>query len=454
MYLYTLGHLHIVHFSLLFIQPFIDGVKLIGIVYLALFYGYLDCTLVDVNQLEPSAFMEKISWINWIWPNNIKVNRDVVFDTSEMIRKAGYPVETHVTTTEDGYLLTLHRIPGDNGSLPVLLQHGFFCTSAVWVILGKGKGLAYVLADHGYDVWLGNFRGNTYSRAHITLSPSNSTFWDFSLNELGIYDLPAMITYITNMRSQPLHTFIGHSMGATCSYIMATERPEIARMVKAMISLAPTVFVNYITSPLQYLVFLKDYKMIMRFFFHEILLSNFVRSFLTFGCDQKIIKDICSDVMFIMWGYDREQFDYLLLPLIVGHFPAGNSFNTLVHYAQIFQSGKFRHYDYGRAKNILIYNSMEPPEYNLANITIPTALFYGPGDLLDNIMDAERLYRELPNVVDIYEVPWRKFNHADFLWAKDAPKLVYERVLKIMRRENSNNVTSIIKIKDVMNVTC
>ncbi|GAB1867626.1 Lipase [Camponotus japonicus] len=424
-----------------------DSVKLIGTVYLVLFCCYLS-TLINVNQLEPSAFMEKISWINWIWPNNINVNRDVVFDTSEMIRKAGYPVETHVTTTEDGYLLTLHRIPGDNGSLPVLLQHGFLGTSAVWVILGKGKGLAYVLADHGYDVWLGNFRGNTYSRAHITLSPSNSTFWDFSLNELGIYDLPAMITYITNMRSQPLHTFIGNSMGSTCSYIMATERPEIAQMVKVMISLAPTVFFNHMTSPLQYLVFLKDYKMIMRFFFHEFLLSNFVRSFLIYGGDQNIIKDICANVMFATWGYDREQFDYHLLPLIMSHFPAGGSFDTMVHYAQILQSGKFRQYDYGRAKNILIYNSIEPPEYNLTNITIPIALFYGPGDLLDNIMHIRRLYHLLPNVVDIYQVPWRYFNHADFIWAKDAPKLVYERVLKIMRIENSNNVTSIINIKD------
>lgn len=66
------------------------------------------------------------------------------FFQSEMIKKAGYPVETHVTTTEDGYILTLHRIPGGNGSLPVLLQHGFFCSSAVWVILGKGKGLGTI----------------------------------------------------------------------------------------------------------------------------------------------------------------------------------------------------------------------------------------------------------------------------------------------------------------------
>ncbi|XP_025265054.1 lipase 3-like [Camponotus floridanus] len=208
------------------------------------------------------------------------------------------------------------------------------------------------------------FRGNIYSRAHISLSPSNSTFWDFSLNELGIYDLPTMITYITNMRSQPLHTYIGISMGSTCFYIMATERPEIAQMVKVMMSLAPTVFLNHMTSPIQYLFFLKDYKMIMGFFFHKFLLSNFVRSFLIYGSEQNILKDIYVNLFSIIFGYDHEQLDYHL-PLILSHFPAGGSFNIGVHYIQLFQSGKFRQYDYGRAKNILIYNSIEPPEYNL-----------------------------------------------------------------------------------------
>ncbi|KAL6417512.1 hypothetical protein ACFW04_012680 [Cataglyphis niger] len=156
--------------------------------------------------------------------------------------------------TEDGYLLTLHRIPGGNDSLPVLLQHGILGSSADWVILGKGKALAYLLADQGYDVWLGNFRGNTYSKAHISLSPSNSTFWDFSFNELGIYDLPAMITFITKKRSQPLHTYIGHSMGTTTFYVMSSERPEITGMVKLMISLAPTAFINHMRSPIRYLI--------------------------------------------------------------------------------------------------------------------------------------------------------------------------------------------------------
>jgi len=62
-----------------------------------------------------------------------------------MIRKAGYPAEAHVVMTEDGYLLTLHRIPGGNNSLPVLLQHGLLVSSADWIILGKGKALGIIL---------------------------------------------------------------------------------------------------------------------------------------------------------------------------------------------------------------------------------------------------------------------------------------------------------------------
>ena len=35
------------------------------------------------------------------------------------------------------------------------------------------------MSDAGYDVWLGNYRGNTYSRAHLHLDPEELDFWQF-----------------------------------------------------------------------------------------------------------------------------------------------------------------------------------------------------------------------------------------------------------------------------------
>jgi len=57
----------------------------------------------------------------------------------------------------------------------------------------------------------------------------------------------------------------------------------------------------------------------------------------------------------------------------------------MVHLAQEYNSGRFRQFDYGRAKNLQIYNASEPPDYNLANITMPVALFYAENDWLSSI---------------------------------------------------------------------
>lgn len=59
----------------------------------------------------------------------------------ELIISAGYPLEQHKVETEDGFILTLHRIPGSKNAKPVFLQHGLLGSSADWVMTGKGKAL-------------------------------------------------------------------------------------------------------------------------------------------------------------------------------------------------------------------------------------------------------------------------------------------------------------------------
>ena len=50
-------------------------------------------------------------------------------------------------------------------------------SSADWVLSGPDHDLAFLLADAGYDVWMGNFRGNTYSKDHIDPTISKEDYW-------------------------------------------------------------------------------------------------------------------------------------------------------------------------------------------------------------------------------------------------------------------------------------
>jgi len=88
--------------------------------------------------------------------------------------------ECHHVTTEDGYILSLFRIklPTTKQGAPVVfLQHGFLASADSWVINGDNSP-AFLLAKEGYDVWLGNNRGNKYSRRHSELDPNkDQAFW-------------------------------------------------------------------------------------------------------------------------------------------------------------------------------------------------------------------------------------------------------------------------------------
>lgn len=125
-----------------------------------------------------------------------------------------------------------------------------------------------------------------------------------------------------------------------------------------------------------------------------------------------------------------------MIPIFLGHIPAGASTKQLLHYAQLFNSGKFRQFDYGRIKNKRIYGTPQPPDYDLSKINIPTFLHYSKNDLMAAVDDVMTLREKLNPAIleEMILIPFDKFNHLDYIIATDVVNLCYETLLDRMNR--------------------
>jgi pimeloyl-ACP methyl ester carboxylesterase len=142
----------------------------------------------------------------------------------------GATAETHYVTTSDGYILTVFRMPAMQQNLSsntshstppevVYLQHGILASAWDWLVNVNGMATAIRLWEAGYEVWLGNSRGNSFSLNHTTLKVDSKEFWNYTFEEMGERDLPAQVDYFLTTSGARQLTYVGWSQGNTQMFI-------------------------------------------------------------------------------------------------------------------------------------------------------------------------------------------------------------------------------------------
>ena len=127
-----------------------------------------------------------------------------------------------------------------------------------------------------------------------------------------------------------------------------------------------------------------------------------------------------------MWGSDHKRKIRLY-------------FYTLHKYTLLFcilgiQSGKFAHFDLGKNGNIKKYGQETPPEFSIEAMHVPIASYWSQDDWMAQPPDLFRYMSKLQNNFATYEVPFKPWDHLDYLWGIGAKNILYPEVLKNMER--------------------
>uniref|UniRef100_A0A8D2MCB5 Partial AB-hydrolase lipase domain-containing protein n=1 Tax=Zonotrichia albicollis TaxID=44394 RepID=A0A8D2MCB5_ZONAL len=309
-------------------------------------------------------------------------NPERFMNISEKILFHGYPSEEYEVMTEDGYFLSLNRIPhGKEGArTPVLIVHGFCLDGGDWVDNLPENSLAFILADAGYDVWIGNNRGSSWSRRHRSLSTASEEFWDFSFHEMAVYDLPAMVGFILMQTEQKQLFYVGHAQGSSLGFIAFSSLPHLAKKIKLFFALAPVYTFHHVRGPVLKLAFLSD------------LLLKVQEVFLGGYCQNPGIS--------------------------------GNS--CPLHYRCVL----LLHLRWPQVTGVLSPCQLRPPSYEIEAMRVPVAVWSGGHDWVTPHKETERLLSRLTHVVHHEHFP--DWNHFDHHWGLNAPQRMYQRMVAMM----------------------
>lgn len=213
---------------------FISVIFVLAMVY----YFYHHVILNESNYIEPHGDAYSIP----------KPGADS--DMGYYANLIGLKLDTFRITTEDGFVITLFRLYDPKVPVeeldqrkPILLVHGLMQSCGSFLTSGY-KSLAYLLTQKKFDVWMGNNRCG-FEPEHTVYKINNTAMWDWDLNEMARYDIPAMIN---NLREKKHYhgkvSIMAHSQGTTqCVWLFSKQfKSDFHGIVDKCVLMAPAVY--------------------------------------------------------------------------------------------------------------------------------------------------------------------------------------------------------------------
>ncbi|KAF2622857.1 alpha/beta-hydrolase [Macroventuria anomochaeta] len=381
-------------------------------------------------------------------------------DFTELCELYGYYCEEHIVQTGDGYLLGLHRLgwkrgeedervnagPGKDGlkKKVVYLHHGLMMNSEVWVCLTeRERCLPFELVERGYDVWLGNNRGNKYSKKNIHMAPTDTRFWNFSMDQFAFHDIPDSIGYILGTTHQPSLSYIGFSQGTAQAFATLSIHPTLNEKVDVFIALAPAMSPKGVASGTVD-SFVKASPDILYLAFGRKAILASATMWQSILYPPIFVRLIDASLRFLFgWTAVNISPDQKLASY--PHLYSYTSTKSVVHWFQIIRNGVFQMYDDEAPSPITSNRSKyyKVAKFPTRNIKTPIVLVWGGSD---SLVDINVMLKELPRHTIAKEIP--HYEHLDFLWAQSVNKLVFPHVFEALDKHANSSTTTTLSTSD------
>ncbi|XP_049940137.1 lysosomal acid lipase/cholesteryl ester hydrolase-like [Schistocerca serialis cubense] len=230
---------------------------------------------------------------------------------------------------------------------------------------------------------LGNLRGSAYATGHGCSQQRNCRF---NLDDMGEYDVEALVGLTQRATGDARPFYLGHSSGGGALYTWLQRRPRAHHVLRGALLWMPSVFYTEPHSTILKIYHLLPEPLVRALW--QVPGDILPRSRTTADIAWRMcrsgspLRNFCEALFQLGVNINLDSTDMKRLPEIVSHSGCGLPTTAYAHYLQNIRAKRLQAFDFGREENLSKYGSERPPAYHVVNSTLPTAFFLGTRDRL------------------------------------------------------------------------